>query len=142
MQRNELVWFPPSNKKYAAFRALTYVLIFWVGRTLGTLAGNAAGTEESAGAGTPPSNLSWVIFSLPIAILWIIIAYRRIERTSWKDLGWSLSHLKRELLFGVLLGMILFIFRKPTEIFVHRPTLHIPLGHAFVVLLASFGIAS
>ena len=134
--------FPPSNKKSAAFRALAYVLIFWAGRTLGTLAANAAGTPDRTGAGTPSSSLSWVIFSLPIAILWIIIAYRRIERASWKDLGWSLSHLKRELLFGVLIGIVLVVFRRPDEIFAHRPILHIPLADAFVIFLASFGIAS
>ncbi len=134
--------FPPSNKKCTAFRALAYVLIFSAGRTLGTLAANAATTPKRAGAGTQSPDLAWVLFSLPIAILWIIIAYRRIERASWKDLGWSLSHFKRELFFGVPMGFILFVFRRSDEIFAHGPTVHIPLTDAVVIFLASFGIAS
>jgi len=134
--------FPPSSTKYAAFRALAYVLIFWAGRTLGTVAANAAGSSDGAGTRTPSPNPSWVLFSLPIAIVWIIIAYRRIERASWKDLGWSLSHIKREIIFGVLIGIILVVLRRSGEIFPHRPILHVPLRNALVVFLASFGVAS
>ncbi len=132
--------FPPSDKKYAAFRALAYVLIFWAGRSLGTLAGSAAGSSK--GAGAPPQNLFMVLFSLPIAIVWIIIAYRTIERASWKDLGWNFSHVKRELALGFLMGVAIFFIRRYEEIFTQNPTFHVNPVDALLSFLGGFGVAS
>jgi len=135
-------WFPPSRKKYAACRALAYVFIFWAGRSLGTLAGNAAGSLDGTGAGAPPPSFFMVLFGLPIAVVWIIIAYRVIKRASWKDLGWNFLHFKREIAFGVLMGLALFLLRRYEEILAKSPSIQVNLGDVIILFLASFGVAS
>ncbi len=134
--------FHPSNKKYAAFRALAYVLIFWTGRVLGTLSGHAAGFPAGMGMGASPQNFFMVLFGLPIAFVWIIIAYRTIERASWKELGWNFSSLKREIVFGALMGGAIFLLRRYQEIFAQNPSIHINPRDAIFLFLASFGVAS
>lgn len=132
--------FPPSNETYAAFRAIAYVAIFWIGRTAGTMAGGAAASHQSAGAEMPWN--AAILFSLPIAIIWIFVAYRLIERISWQSLGWKFFNLKRELAFGVLLGAILFLLRNYEFIFSKKPTLHVDIKTAAIVFFASFGVAA
>ena len=132
--------FPPSNDRYAAFRALAYVVIFWLGRTGGTLGSQAPTSYGGIGVGT--QELSMLLFSLPIAILWIYVAYRLIERASWKDLGWNLSNIKREISFGVLLGAALFLLVNLETAFTKKPTINVDAEIAVILFVVSFGVAS
>lgn len=132
--------FPPSNDKYAVYRALAYVFIFWIGRTMGTWLGRQ-GTAGGFGAGLQ-EELPALMFSLPIAILWIYFAYRLIEGASWKELGWNFSHIKRELVFGILLGVALFALVNFALVFTIRPEICGDVEVAIMLFIASFAIAS
>lgn len=132
--------FPPSKDRYAAFRALVYVVIFWLGRTLGTLVGQASAPYEGAGAGI--QELSMLLFSLPIAIIWIYVAYRLIERATWRDLGWNVPSINREISFGVLLGVALFLLVNCETVFSKMPAIRVDSEIALMLFVGSFGIAS
>ena len=132
--------YPPSNDRYAALRALAYVFIFWVGRTLGTLAGQASASNVGLGAGIQEPSM--LLFGLPIAILWIYAAYRLIERASWRELGWNLSNIKREIAFGVFLGTAIFLLFNYGLILTEKPTINVDVRIAVLLFVGSFGVAS
>ena len=137
--------FPPSNDRYAAYRALAYVFIFWVGRTMGTWVSRQV--PMGAGAGIQ-DELSALMFGLPIAIFWIYFAYHRIEGASWKELGWNFSHIKREIVLGVLLGIALFILVNVCwsynfwKFWSPGPKICVNMDIAVMLFIGSFAIAS
>jgi membrane protease YdiL (CAAX protease family) len=133
--------FPPSNDRYAACRALAYVFIFWVSRTMGTWVSR----QVPMGAGAGTADFLTLMFTLPIAILWIYFAYHRIEGASWKELGWNFSHIKREIVSGVLLGVLLFILVNiywSGNLGFPQPKIYVNVEAAAMLFIASFAIAS
>jgi len=132
--------FPSSNDKYAVYRALAYVFIFWVSRTMGTWLSRQIPTG-GAGAGIT-DNFFTLIFSLPIAILWIYFAYRKIEGASWKELGWNFSHIKRDVAFGILLGVALYILDCSETVFTNKPEISAGVGVTAIYFIWCFLIAS
>ena len=104
----------------------------WLSRQV-TTGGLGAGLQDE---------LSALMFGLPIAILWIYFAYRRIEGASWKELGWNFSHIKRELAFGVLLGVALFALVYCEIVFTNKPKIYGNVEIAVMLFIGSFAIAS
>ncbi|NIQ07109.1 MAG: CPBP family intramembrane metalloprotease [Candidatus Korarchaeota archaeon] len=133
-------WLPPSQDRSATIRGLGYVVIFWVGRTIGTLMGGLSSTTEGAGGGM--QELGILLLTLPIALLWVFFAFRKIEGATWRGLGWNVSHVKREVGWGILLGLGLFLLLEFNLVFTQLPLFDATAVSIFALFLMSFGVAS
>ena len=65
-----------------------------------------------------------------------------IEHASWKDLGWKLSDVKKEMAFGILLGIALSLLVSVEAVFSGKLSISIDAQSAAMLLAGSLGVAS